>query len=121
MNRRNAALSILVLPVLALSACGGGGGGGSEEDKVRDVVKESAKTPAKLCDHLAAEPLKAIGGKDKCKELAKDQKGSDVKIDSVKVSGNTAEVKGSGGGGDNGSGTIKLAKEDGEWKITISS
>jgi hypothetical protein len=115
---RNIALSILILPVLALSACGGGGGN-SDEDKIRDVVTESAKTPAKLCDNLAAAPLKAIGGQDKCKQLAKGQKGADVKIASVTVKGNAATVKASGAG--NGSGNIKLAKEDGDWKIQLES
>jgi hypothetical protein len=111
---RNRALPILLLPVLALSACGGGGN--SEEDKIRDIVSESGKNPSKLCDHLADAPLKALGGKDKCKELAKEQKGQDVKIESVKISGSTATVKGGGG---KSSGDLKLAKENGEWKITI--
>src|SRR3982751_6499537 len=106
---RNSLASILVLPVLALSACGGGS---SEEDKVRDIVSESGKTPAKLCDHLAKAPLKAIGGKDKCLDAAKGQKGTDVKIDSVSIKGDTATVK---GGANDKSDEIKLVKEDGDW------
>jgi len=116
MNRTSVA-SILVIPVLALSACGGGGS--SDEDKVRDIVTESGKTPSKLCDNLAAAPLKQIGGKDKCLQAAEGQKGTDVKIDSVTVDGDKATVK--GGGGSSGSGEIKLAKEDGDWKITLES
>ena len=114
---RNLVLSILVLPVLALTACGGGGK--SDEDKVRDVITESAKTPSKLCDNLAAASLKAIGGKDKCLTLAKGQKGEDEKIDSVTISGDDATVKGTSG--TTGSDTIKLVKEDGDWKVVAGS
>jgi hypothetical protein len=112
---RNSVASILVLPALVLAACGGSGS--SDEDKIRDIVNESAKTPSKVCDNLAAAPLKAIGGKDKCLTAAKGQKGTDVKIASVKVDGDKATVKASGGG--SGTDSINLAKEDGEWKISL--
>jgi hypothetical protein len=116
---RNSVASILVLPVLALSACGGGGGGNSDEDQIRQIVTDSGKTPSKLCDNLAAAPLKAIGGKDKCKSLAKGQKGTDVKISSVTVNGDNATVKATGSGSDTGD--IKLIKENGDWKIGLES
>jgi len=117
---RNLVLSILVLPVLALSACGSSGGN-SDEDQIRQIVTDSAKTPAKLCENLAAAPLKAIGGKAKCTELAKAQKGTDVKIGTVTVNGDAATVKVSGGGAGTSSDDIKLAKEDGDWKIALES
>jgi hypothetical protein len=65
-----------------------------------------------LCDNLSAASLKAIGGKDKCTTLAKGQKGEDEKVTSVTVDGDTATVKGTGG-----TDTIKLVKEDGDWKV----
>ncbi|MCW2995316.1 MAG: hypothetical protein JWQ18_2811 [Conexibacter sp.] len=115
---RNLVLSMLALAVLALPACGGSGGS-SDEDQIRQVVTESAKTPAKLCEDLAAAPLKAIGGKAKCTQLAKGQKGADVKIGTVAVKGDTAIVKAAGAG--SGTGDIKLVKEDGDWKISLES
>lgn len=109
-------LPILVVAALGLSACGGS----SEEDQVRDVVKESVKTPTKLCDNLAAPALKTLGGEAKCKALAKDQDGQDIKITSVDVKGDKATVKGTGKDGKD-AGTLNLVKEDGDWKISIAA
>ena len=111
---RATALSVLVVPVLALSACGGGGK--NDKDKITDIVNQGSKDPATICDHLAAAPLKALGGKAKCLVASKaGDADANFKISSVTIDGDKASVKGKG---KEGSQTIKFVKEDGDWKVT---
>ena len=104
--------ALLAASTMFLGACGGG----SDEDQIRDIVNDGAKKPATICDHLAAEPLKTIGGAEGCKKLAEKQKPTDATVESVSVNGDkaTAKVKSKGKSGD-----TKFAKVDGEWKISL--
>lgn len=117
MTHRTALLSLLAAPALALSACGGDDAGG-DEGTIRSIVEDSSKNPAKVCDNLAPEPLKTIGGKDACIKLSKDQKGRDADIDSVSITGDKATVKVKGEDGK--AGTLNFQKINGVWKLTLS-
>jgi hypothetical protein len=105
--------TLLAVPVLALTACGGGS---SDKDKISDLINKVGDDPSYLCQHMSAKVDKAIGGKDGCEKAAKaeDAKDPDVKIDSITIDGDSATAKITG---NDGADTVKLVKEDGDWKV----
>jgi uncharacterized lipoprotein NlpE involved in copper resistance len=112
----------LVVPALALTACGGSdsGSGSSDKDQITDIVNQVAKTPVTLCDHLSTAMMKSTfnGSIDDCKTAGKAAKSDgEADIKSLDVSGDTATVKLSDNAGDS---TVKFAKEDGSWVVTSS-
>ncbi len=114
---RPASLSLLAVPILALSACGGGK---SDKDKITDIIKQGGKDPSTICKHLEAKTLKALGGEDGCKKAAQDPSAKDqnVKVNSVTVNGDKATAKVKGNQGDQ---SINFVKEGGDWKVTGTS
>ncbi len=114
---RASSLSLLAIPVLALSACGGGS---SDKDKITNIIKDGGKDPSTVCGHLQEKTLKALGGKAGCEKASKDPSAKDpnVKINSVKVDGDKATAKIKGNQGDQ---TIQFVKEGGDWKVTAGS
>jgi hypothetical protein len=105
---------LLVVPALALGACGGGD---SDEDDIKGIINDVSDEPASICDHATKTVLQQVGGSvEACRKAAAGQKSnSDVKVNSVDVNGDkaTAKIKSSGG-----ERTIGLVKEDGEWKVS---
>ena len=111
--RRHALPALLALP-LALSACGGK----SDKDKITSIVKDGGKDPVTVCDHASKAFLAQVGGdKAACVKAAKaDPSGKDpnVKIDSIKISGDSATAAITGNQGHQ---TISFVKESGDWKV----
>jgi len=115
MPRPHRFLSLLAVPALTLAACGGGG---SDKDQITEIIEEGNANPSSVCNHLDAELLKQIGGKDGCEKAAKGQpKDASTKIDSLKIDGDkaTAKVKDK-----SGASTITFVKQDGDWKVSGS-
>ena len=126
---------------LGLAACGGGDdsdGGGSDKEQARATVERlydgfAAGDPEQICDQLneAAQKELAEGGlgskTGSCVEsfqafLDESEKAGGLnltlkaKVESVKVTGDTAVAKVSYGGPGR-TGEIPLEKVDGEWKL----
>src|SRR4051794_40479785 len=111
---------MIVLPALALGACGSSGS--SDEDKIKDIVKSVDKDPAALCDQATEKLLVSVGGTaDKCKEIVRGYKSqSNVTGDiTVKINGThaTAEFDTSDGGHQ----TATFVKQGDTWKIDTVS
>jgi hypothetical protein len=109
---------LLVVPVLAITACGGGS---SDNDKITKIVIDGGKNPVTICDHISTGLLKAFGSVEKCQAAAKaDKSGKDpnVKVDSIDIKNDKATAKITG---NQGHGTISFAKQDGDWKVTNSN
>jgi Putative lumazine-binding len=111
---RIAALSLLALPALALSACGSSGS--SDKDKVTSIITSVAKDPSKYCGDVAKASLAKLGGKTRCDAAIKAGGPGDpnVKIHSIDVSGDKATAKVTDKDGDQ---TLQFVKEDGGWKV----
>ena len=108
---------LLVVPALALAACGGGS---SDNDKITDIIIDGGKDPVTICDHVSDQLLKALGGVEKCKAAAKaDDSGKDpdVKVNSIDIKDGTATAKITG---NQGGSTLKFAKDGDDWKLTSS-
>src|SRR3712207_2763700 len=78
-HRRTAVL--LAVPTLALAACGGG-----DKSEIEGIVKDGAKDPSTICEHLTKDLIKQVGGtEEKCKKVAKaadDEK--DQKVENLR-------------------------------------
>ncbi len=113
---RRSLLSLAVVPVLLLGACGGGGGS-SDSNQISDLIKDVGHHPANLCDKYADSALLAqAGGKAACDHAAKaaDAKDPNVKIHSVTVNGKTATASITSNGEKT---TIGFAKQGNDWKV----
>jgi len=128
LSKRLVLLCALLVPALALSACGGGSGSG-DESKIEEAIEASATaaTPAactkfqtqKFTEQTTQESGKAAV--EQCEEEAEKEEGaSSVKVSNVSVSGSdaTAEAALSGGGGLDGQTVeVSLVKEGDQWKL----
>jgi hypothetical protein len=107
------------LPTLAmglafgLAACGGGS---SDSDDVKGLAKQVANSDEKVCDHVTADFLKAVGGtKEKCRQSARqDTSKTKPKVGHVKVDGDKATAELSDG---KATATLQFTKKDGDWQI----
>ncbi len=112
MKKRSGLALLIVVPALALGACGGK----SDEDKITSLMEDVGTDPATLCDHATKGLLKQVGGtKESCQKAAKGaKKDRDVKVSSVKIDGDkaTAKLKGV-----EGAQTADFVKEGGDWKV----
>src|SRR5689334_14731576 len=85
---------LLTIPALALGACGGGDDVeadiSSDTDLITGIVEEVATDPAKICDHLSAQSLRDLGGREECLRLGADERGSDASVDDLEVTGDEA-------------------------------
>jgi hypothetical protein len=111
--------ALLVLGVLmAFGACGGE----SEEDEARTIAEQYLAQDPEVCENVGDRILKAFfkGDPQECKQQAKEAvrvaggKQPKVDVHDVSVDGETATVTASAGKLD---GKVKLAKDDGDWKI----
>ncbi len=102
---------LFVALTLGLSACGG-----SDKDDVKSLAKQVASSDEKVCDHVTADFLKALGGsKKKCREAAKQDTGTTKpKVEDVKVDGDKATASLSDG---KTKATLRFVKGGGDWKV----
>lgn len=114
--------ALRTFPAVALAAIAvvlaGCGGATSDKDKITKIVKDGAKDPATICDHVTPEVLKALGGKPACVKAAGARRVSadtTLKVASVSVKGDkaTATVVGK-----RGRQTLQFVKDHGEWNVT---
>jgi hypothetical protein len=110
---------IALLAVLAampgLVACGGGGDG--DEDEVKEVVEQLAKSDPAVCDKMSARFLKQNfeGDKEQCKQRAEQDKSDEkVEIEKTEIDGDRATVSAKIARQE---GRLKLVKDEGDWKL----
>lgn len=104
--------TLLVVPALALAACGGS----SDESKIKDLVKKVADDSTYACSHVTKHELSQLGGsKAACvKGLGSSPRGY-IKGDiSVKVNGDKATADFTA---ENGKRHVGFVKQDGDWLI----
>jgi hypothetical protein len=108
----------LIVPALALTACGGGDKGSSDKDQITEIITTVGDDPSLACDHVSKAVLEAAfkGSVADCKKAAKADGTSDpdVKIDSITIDGDTATAKVTGNQGHQ---TIAFAKEGDDWLV----
>ncbi|WP_354698762.1 hypothetical protein DSM112329_04455 [Paraconexibacter sp. AEG42_29] len=108
----------LMAPALALTvlACGGDDGS-SDKDRITAIVRDVARDPATVCDHLTPALLKQLGGtKAGCvKASAAGRKNAKTSLVKVEIDGAkaTATIKDAAG-----EGVIEFVKVDGEWLVS---
>jgi hypothetical protein len=97
---------------LGLVACGGE----SDEDQVKAVANQLAKTDEKVCDNATDKFLKAVGGtKEQCKKSAREDDGSTKpKVGKITVDGDKATAVLSV---DGSKATFGLIKDGDQWKL----
>lgn len=107
---------LLAVPLLTLAACGGGGGS-SDSDQITAIVKDGAKDPVTICDHLDAAVLKQFGGAASCKKAAQAARKTTtaVTVKSVTVKGDTATAQIQNASGPQ---TLSFSKQDGKWVLS---
>jgi hypothetical protein len=111
LTRLVAVAAVALCPVVA-TACGE-----SDEDKVRAVLDLVASTDPEACEQMTRELLDLMyeGSEKRCREKAKADNQTQVfKVASVSVRDNQATAKAKS---KQGSGTMRLVKQDGEWKV----
>jgi hypothetical protein len=105
---------LLLLPPLALAACGGGT---SDKDELTKIIQDGGKDPATICDHLAPALLKQFGSLAACRTAAKagDDGKDAVSVKTLTIDGDKATAKIDGA---RGAQTITFDKQDGDWVVT---
>jgi hypothetical protein len=105
---------MLLVPALALGACGGGD---DAEDQIRGIIDDVSKKPATLCENATEGLLKQVGSTEEaCKQAASGQRPDrKVEIRDIKVDGDRATAMFKGTDGDR---IILFEKEDGDWKVS---
>lgn len=104
---------LLTIPALALGACGGDDIS-SDEDLISGIVEEVSTDPAAICDHLSADSLRQLGGREECLRMGADERGSDASIDDLQIDGDSASAEITDADGKT---TVRFVKEDGDWKV----
>lgn len=109
-------LAALVVPALALGACGDGT---TDADAITKIVRDGARDPATICDHLSDALTRRMRGVDACRRqarrAARGHGGPDrITIDRLQITGDTATVRLTGR---DGRGAVALVKDHGSWKI----
>jgi hypothetical protein len=120
MLKTRAALA-LALPALAFAGCGGDSDkGSSDEDQITEIINAVGADPTAICDHVDADTLEQLGGKDGCVRAGEESgdRGSEVTIEEISVDGERATARISD---DDGPTTVVFAKQDGDWKIQPGS
>ena len=120
-SRRNALSLFLVVPALALAACGGGG---SDSSKITDLVKKIDKDSSAICDNATKNLLSTLGSTDvaKCKAAARGYGADNTTITgdiNVKVDGDTATATFKTSDGK--SHRAGFVKQGGDWKVDSTS
>ena len=109
---RRALPLLLVLPGLALGACGSK----SDSDKITDLIKKIDKDPAAVCDNATPKLLSQLGNGN-CQSAARGYSNDSHIVGNIKVdvSGNsaTATFKTSTGATEHPT----FVKQDGKWLI----
>jgi ABC-type glycerol-3-phosphate transport system substrate-binding protein len=120
---------VLLVPVLALAACGGGNDAADAKQAVRDfVTATNARDGDKLCGHLLTQDYmeKATGAtgdaaQKACKQQLQLLTGLKIRLVSIgktSVDGDKATVRAVIlASGQRSSRVFTLAKEDGAWKL----
>jgi hypothetical protein len=105
--------TLLVVPALALAACGGGS---SDVSQIKDLIKKVADDSSQACTHLTKHELSQLGGsKDACVSGLKDSPRGYIKGPiSVDVSGDNATADFTA---ENGKRHVSFVKQDGKWLI----
>jgi hypothetical protein len=115
--RRTLSLALL-LPVLALGACGGGDG---DADQIKGVIADVAEDAATICDNASDKFLGQIGGDaEACKKsAAENPDDSDKTIEpdkiTVKVDGETATADFTDNDGEKQH--VTFVKAGGDWVV----
>jgi hypothetical protein len=106
-------LLVVLATAVPLAACGGS----SDKEKITRILTDGGRRPATICDHLDRPTLARLGGRAKCLKASRapDAKDPNVKVESVKVSGDKATARITGKSGRD---TVHLIKQDGGWKIS---
>jgi hypothetical protein len=104
--------SLVMAAALGPAACGGN----SDEDDVKGLARQVANSDEKVCDHVTADFLKAVGGtKEKCRQSARQATSRNKpKVGDVKVDGNKATAVLTEG---KSKATLQLVKKHGDWQI----
>jgi hypothetical protein len=120
---------VLLVPALALAACGGGDDAGDAKQVVRDfVTATNARDGEKLCGHLLTQDYmeKATGATGDaavkaCKQQLRLLTGLKIRLVSIgktTVDGDKATVRAViVASGQRSARVFSLAKEDGDWKL----
>ena len=130
-------MAALAAAAIAIAGCGGGGGGGSDEQQVTKATTDWAHAFGKAAGGTASRLLTpgardafvsriatVVGTNDCAEAIGKlpSVAGPNVtapfqtaKVDSVRVSGDTATARLTAGGH---SATVRLQKRDGDWLLT---
>lgn len=103
---------LLVVPALAVSACGGK----SDSDKIKDIIKKVASDNTYACSHVTKNLLSQLGGSEKAcvaglKGSPKGAVEGDIKV-SVNGNGATADFRAK-----NGNRHVTFVKQNGSWLI----
>jgi hypothetical protein len=123
MGHAAAIAATFALSAVTFAACGGdnkgGGGGGGDRDQIESAIKDYASLDAQRgCDALTDKAIKSFLGDTRAecaKDIVKGDKPEGVEVSDVSVSGDTATAKVTTK--NQGTGTFKLVKEGGAWKI----
>jgi Domain of unknown function (DUF4878) len=120
---------LMLVPILAVPACGGGNDAADAKQAVRDfVTATNARDGDKLCGHLLTQDYmeKATGAtgdaaKKACKQQLQLLTGLKIRLVSIgktTVDGDKASVRAViVASGQRSSRVFSLAKEDGDWKL----
>ena len=107
-------LTLLLVPLVSLAACGDGT---TDKDAITKIITDGGRDPATICDHLSDPLLKRFGTLQSCRKAATasaKQTDPGVKIDRLTITGDkaTADITGS-----DGKTTITFVKDSGSWKV----
>lgn len=105
---------LMLAAVATLAACGDSI---TDEQAIRTIIVDGGRDPATICAHLSGSLLKSFGSIQKCRDRAAegDENGPEVKIDRLRIDGDTASAAVTGA---DGTTRISFVKDDGAWKVS---